>query len=86
MGTAQISEADARLAYRSADPTSNHTPHSLRSRKLKSPDITKREWLVLGGVVGLALLVRMWKIDEPSSVVWVISKGSTQVGTRRVES
>lgn len=73
-----LSDADARLQYRTSDPAwssspSSANPSSLRHRSLGAPRITKREWSLLGAVVVFASFVRLWGISSPSSVVSVTS-------------
>lgn len=72
-----LHEADARLlASRPAQPGSGghhlqpSVGASLKARLAKA-DVKRAEWAAVGAVGVLALVVRLWKIWEPSSVVCV---------------
>lgn len=67
-----LHDADARLLqHRSKDHTDSPSAY-LKPTVKTSPAIGQKEWLLVGLVVLLAMMVRLWKIWEPNSVVFVL--------------
>lgn len=63
------SEADARLRDHHSGRTAQKTAFGGKRGSAAVGRIGKREWTMIGGMVVVALYVRLYKLGRPSSVV-----------------